>query len=223
MDSQKTSQQTNDVDASRSTLCSVPLSLAPYYQDSHCTIYHGDCREILPMLGTFGTVITDPPYPNNAGHFDDGIEAARQVLGWNIAQQWLVFWTEMETPPVQQPKVAVHVWHRSNTNRPDNYEPIYHFAEDGKKRASRVLSHPVIFTGLTGCREAVGHPTQKNEKLMRRLIEMAKPYGKLCDPFMGSGSTLVAAKTEGAEVVGIEKDERWCELAAERLRQGVLF
>lgn len=198
--------------------------MKPYYQDKHCTIYHGDCREILPLLEPVDLVVTDPPYPNGAAHFDEGIAAAiyfcRSLRSW--APEALIFWDELSPPYVNLPLVAVHVWHRTNTNRPDNYEAVFHFAEDGKKRASRVCPAAVIAKGLTGCLEATGHPTQKNLKAMTALIARARKGETTLDPFMGSGTTLRAAKDLGRKAIGIELEEKYCEIAAKRLRQEVL-
>jgi DNA modification methylase len=191
----------------------------PYYDDGTCVIYHGDCREIIDGL-EFDLIVTDPPYPNNAGHFDAGIAAAESVLADTKCRRLLIFWHSLAPPTTPVPLVAHHIWHRTNTNRPDNYEAIYEFA-DGPERASRVFAYPVIFEGLTGCTEATGHPTQKNEKLMRRLVSLTKS-GTILDPFMGSGTTLRAAKDLGRKAIGIEIEERYCEIAAKRLAQEVL-
>lgn len=184
----------------------------------------GDCREILPTLGKVDAVVTDPPYPNNAGHFVLGIEAAEQFLTSYQCDEWLVFWTEIERPPVPLPLSAVHIWHRTNTNRPDNYEPIFHFRRDGKKKASRVLPYCVIFPGLTGI-EATGHPTEKNVALMSALL---KSLGQtILDPFMGSGTTGVAAVQMQRSFIGIERDPDYFKIACRRIedaqRQGQLF
>ena len=183
------------------------------FQSENCTLYHGDCRE---WSGKADVLLTDPPYPNNAGHFDGGIEAARAVLKAWQGDEAGVFWTEIEHPPCRLPLVAVHIWHRSNTNRPDNYEPVFWFCRDGRKRASRVLSYPVVYPGLTGCVEAEGHPTQKPWKLAARLLEMMQA-GTVLDPFCGTGTTLIAAMETGRKAVGIEIDERWVEVARRRL------
>lgn len=184
----------------------------------------GDCREVLPTLGKVDAVITDPPYPNNAGHFVEDIPAAIEVMASVVAQHWLVFWTEMEFPPVRHPMVAAHIWHRTNTNRPDNYEPIFEFHADGKKRASRVFPYCVIFPGLTGI-EATGHPTEKNVALMAALIK--RTDGVILDPFLGSGTTGVAAVQMGRDFIGIEREERYFQIACDRIekaqRQGDLF
>ena len=190
------------------------------------TLYCGDCLDILPTLEGVDAVITDPPYPNAAGHFTEAVEAAREFITRYTCGHWMIFWDELESPPCALPLVAKHIWHRSNTNRPDNYEPIYEYHTDGRKRASRVLPYPVIFPGLTGCVEATGHPTQKNTKLMMRLLEMAKAQTVL-DPFMGSGTTGVACALMRKRFIGIEKDPVHFKTALERIKrelaQGDLF
>ena len=67
------------------------------------------------------------------------------------------------------------------------------------------------------------HPTQKPLALMRWCLSFAPDAKTILDPFMGSGTTLVAAKREGRQATGIELEERYCEAAVKRLRQGVLF
>lgn len=194
---------------------------APYYADDAVTLYHGDCRDVLSQLPAVDVVVTDPPYPNRAGHFLDGIKAAEDFMAAYLAPRWFVFWHQLQTPPIPLPLVARHIWHRTNTNRPDNYEAIYEFAAE-PERPSMVLPYPVVYPGLTGCIEATGHPTQKNERLMRRICSMRKGIRSVLDPFAGSGSTLVAAKYLGMSAIGVELDEHHCEDIAKRLAQDIL-
>jgi site-specific DNA-methyltransferase (adenine-specific) len=184
---------------------------------SNVELYCGDCLEILPTLSGIDAVITDPPYPNKAGHFIDGIEAAEIFLQKFKCDRWFVFWDEMTIPPVPLPLVARHIWHRSNTNRPDNYEAIYEFNKDGIKRPSRVFSAPVIYPGLTGCTEATGHPTQKNKRMMMQLIDKCGVDGVILDPFMGSGTTGVACVLEGRDFIGCEKEPVYFKSAQKRI------
>lgn len=181
-------------------------------------LWLGDCRDVLPLLGRVDAVVTDPPYPNAAGHFVDQIQAALEAFKLLDSPHWLVFWTEIETPPVELALVAVHIWHRTNTNRPDNYEPIFEFRQDGLKRASRVLPHCVIFPGLTGI-EASGHPTEKNVSLMTDLIR--RTSGSIIDPLMGSGTTGVAAVKLGRKFIGIEIDEGYYAIAKRRITEAL--
>jgi site-specific DNA-methyltransferase (adenine-specific) len=181
-----------------------------------CTLYLGDCREILPTLGKVDAVVTDPPYPNNAGHFNEGIETARQVIRDAPARHVLAFWDEIDEIVSASPHVATHIWYRTNTNRPDNYEPIYEFHADGKKRASRVLPFCVIFPGMTGI-EASGHPTEKHVELMKVLVK--RTAGTVLDPFMGSGTTGVACMKLGRKFIGIEIEPRYFDIACRRIEE----
>jgi hypothetical protein len=115
-------------------------------------IYCGDCLELMREMDdkSVDLVLTDPPYPNNAGHFIEGIESANQFLKVFGCDHWVIFWDEMTIPPVPVPLVARHIWHRTNTNRPDNYEAIYEFNKDGIKKPSRLFRAPVVCVGLTG-------------------------------------------------------------------------
>ena len=179
-------------------------------------LWHGDCLEVVADLPRADAVISDPPYPNNAELFLDGIRRAKAFICLYECDEWVLFWDEMTEPPAPQPIVAKHAWHRTNTNRPDNYEMIYHYHADGKKRASRVLPFAVIALGLTGCTEATGHPTQKNVRLMERLVEMTKA-NLVCDPFMGSGTTGVACANLGKAFTGIERERKYFDIACERI------
>lgn len=198
--------------------------MKPYYDDGQAVIYHGDCREVLPQLppATFDSLVTDPPYPNNAGWFVDAVEIATAALESINVTDAIVFWTELEFPPILMPRVAVHIWHRTNVNgRP--YEPAYQFCIDGRKRRSEVMRHAAIFDGAgPGCMEYLGHPTQKPVVIMRRLIEKTTGAGVVLDPFMGVGSTLLAAKLLNRRAIGIEINEAYCEIAAKRLSQETL-
>ena len=176
-------------------------------------LYLGDAVEVVPLLRA-DCVVSDPPYPNNAGHFVEGIDAARKCMKLIQAPHWIVFWTETEPPPVPLPLVAVHVWHRTNTNRPDNYESAFEFHTDGRKRASRVLPYCVIAPGLTGI-VASGHPTEKHVGLMREIVR--RTTGTVLDPFMGSGTTGVACEKLGRTFIGIERDENWFDIACRRI------
>jgi len=198
-------------------------NIKPYYQDdeSGITLYNAKCEDVLPHIQA-DILITDPPYPNNAGHFIDDIEPAKKVIaGWR-GKEALIFWNELEHPPCELPLVAVHIWHRTNVNgRP--YEPIYHYHVDGRKRRSDVGRFPAVFDGAgPGCNEYLGHPTQKSRPLMLWLIQKTSD-GILVDPYCGVGATLLAAKQAGRRAIGIEMSEAYCKIAVQRLSQKELF
>lgn len=179
------------------------------------TLYHGDCMDILPTLGKVDAVVTDPPYPNNQGHFDEDVVIARDFLLLNIADTILWFWTERELPDAVLPLVAVHIWHRTNVNG-RIYEPIHHYCRDGKHKRSVIIPHAAVFNGVgPGCNEYEGHPTQKPIALMKRLIHMAIA-GVVLDPFMGSGTTGVAC-AHTHTFIGIEKEKKYFDIACERI------
>lgn len=198
-------------------------SREPFYRDDRVTLWNQDCRAAITsgyLHRASYVVVTDPPYPNNAGHFDESVDVAREVIS-GVDCEALVFWSELERPPVPLPLVAVHIWHRSNVNgRP--YEPIYHFCPSGVKRRSEVFRHPAIFDGAgPGCNEYLGHPTQKPVALMRQLLGKVTPAIVL-DPFAGVGSTLRAAKDLDWKAEGYEVVAEYCEAAASRMGQEVL-
>ena len=194
--------------------------IGSYYSEDGITLYCARAEEVLPQLQA-QIMIADPPYPNNARWFVDEIDDARKVIaGWHGLEA-MIFWNELESPPCELPKVAVHIWHRANVNgRP--YEPIYHYNADGRKRRSDVGRFPAVFGGVgPGCNEYLGHPTQKSRPLMLWLIQKAGD-GLIVDPYCGVGATLLAAKQAGREAVGIEKRKEYCLKTVERLRQGEL-
>src|SRR5690606_30592018 len=84
-------------------------------------------------------------------------------------------------------------------------------------RRGSVITVPRVPTGT------MTHPTEKPQLLLRQLIESSSSIGEaILDPFMGTGSTLIAARTEGRRAIGIELEERYCEIAVKRLQQAVL-
>jgi DNA modification methylase len=191
------------------------------------TLHLGDCRDILPTLGRVDAVISDPPYPNGEGHFVDAVDAAREVMRSPIAPIAMWFWSEVDVPAVNLPWVATHIWHRTNVNG-KIYEPILHFAKDSIKRRSEIKAHAAVFNGVgPGCNEYEGHPTQKPVALMRWLIDKSKSAQVILDPFMGSGTTGVAAVQMQRNFIGIEREPAYFEIACRRIedaqRQGSLF
>ena len=218
--------------------------MKPYYQDELVTLYHGDCREVAPWTGA-NVLVTDPPYgikwsthgggrdlrnwaPRvaKAGIIGDEDTAARDtvLMLWG-EKPAIVFGSPLIAPPVGTIQVLVwrkpvdagvvgarFVWRR-------DWEAIYllgKWPRVNPNRSSVIESRG----GLE--RYRTEHPHTKPTALMENLIAEA-PLGVIADPFAGSGSTLVAAKLLGREAIGVEADEKWCELAARRLAQDNLF
>jgi len=209
----------------------------PYYQRDGITIYHGDCREILPTLPGFDLMMTDPPYGISYQSGMKSEKLARSIAGdestelRDFALEWhdgaaVVFGTWKTAKPAGIK--ALLIWDTLGALgmgdlripwKPSHQE-IYILGGGftGKRTSDVIQHHPVQSMAKTGR----VHPHEKPVGLLRHLLGKSPP-GRVIDPFMGSGSTLVACKAEGREAVGVEVEERYCEIAAKRLSQGVLF
>lgn len=217
-----------------------------YYQDDYVTLYHGDCltehREWLDA----DVLVTDPPYGYNVklngskrGDTRGGYSPwANTAIAndHNLAARDSVMEAWGERPAIvfgswKMPKPAgthsVLVWDKglgvgmgdlSIPWRP-NWEEIYVLGKcySGHRGSSILSGHTVVSWASKG-RE---HPNMKPETLMRDLIAKCPP-GVIADPFSGSGSTLVAAKSLGRKVIGVELEERYCQIIAKRCAQDVL-
>lgn len=206
----------------------------PYYQDEAVTLYHADCRQVLPFLEA-DLVIADPPYGmefqsnyRNVKHepiAGDG-ELPLDLIWLSIHRATgsaYVFCRWDNLPQTPKPK-SVLVWLKNNWSMGDlkhehgrQWEACCFYPKAKHEFITRIPD--VIAADRTGNNL---HPTQKPESLIRTIIG-ANVAQTILDPFAGSGTTLVAAKLEGRKAVGIEIDEKYCEIAANRLRQKVLF
>lgn len=197
----------------------------PYYSDDLVTLYHGDCREVDAWLAA-DVLVTDPPY--GLGDKLGGGWAKHGLHGYG-GLSW-----DAEAPaivPTLPTRFAESIiWG-------GNYFPlplsrgwlvwdkiIRNFTSGVCELAWTSLDQPIkAFNYSHGqlATEGKGHPTQKPVDLMAWCISFVS-LGVVADPFAGSGSTLVAAKRLGRKAIGVELDERYCEIAARRLAQGVL-
>jgi DNA modification methylase len=215
----------------------------PYYDDGTCTIYHGDCREVLPTL-TADVLVTDPPYGiahatgggrdspqapwidrgGRAIRGDDSTQLRDDVLAWWGDRPAAVFGT-WKAPRPERPR-AVLIWDKAGVGGmgylpfpwQPSHEEIYILGKGwhGKREPSVLRSYLTPYPARGRC-----HPHEKPVDLLRRLLIKA-PGGVVLDPFMGVGPTLRAAKDLGRRAIGIEIEERYCEIAARRLGQEVL-
>ena len=213
--------------------------MKPYYQDDHATIYHADAKELVPQLA-FDVVVTDPPYGIDwaqqmvrGSKTHDGIigdtdttvrDSVLSLINRDI--QKLVFGSPMQTPPKGTKQVLV--WKKSNDSgffgclngyRRD-FELIYMLGKYKQIPASRSGVIETKQSLSTYCNRST-HPHAKPKSLLISLIQNLDK-GVIIDPFMGSGSTLRAAKDLDRQSIGIEIDEQYCEIAARRLAQEVL-
>lgn len=207
--------------------------MTPYYADDLVTIYHGDCREWMPEADV---VVTDPPYGINATdrpHASGGgtvlawdseyphavvneLAAAHPVIAFGAAQMLA---RELATF-VPTPRVAIwaprfRLGMAAKDGLAYRYSPVYLWGVIG--RGGVIWD---VFDEPTERGRWWYHPGTKPERLMRQLVALT--VGSVLDPFAGSGSTLVAAKSLGRKSIGIEIEERYCEIAATRCSQEVL-
>jgi len=183
------------------------------------TIFHGDCREILPELPKVDLVLTDPPYPDYHVEEYGYSEDLMAFMDWNCRQ--FVFWSSRCDFPARWS--ARHVWDKRKGGAGSAYEFIY---ELNGKREQWVFNYVSIQNPVRANfsnEEYTKHKSQKPVRLCVRLLELSKDSGIILDPFLGSGTTLRACKDLGRRGIGIEIEEKYCEIAAERLRQGVLY
>jgi site-specific DNA-methyltransferase (adenine-specific) len=233
---------------------------APYYQDKWATIYHGDCREILPFLGKVDHVICDPPFEveahtngrrinrgSTSGGSGDVViaeplafppmtPALRISFGCfaaEISQGWILVFCQAEAVALWREALEdagasykrACVWIKpdgmpqySGDRHGMGYESIVAaWSGSGKSEWNGGGQHGVFeFSKSDPVRH--GHQTQKPEKLMVELVELFTHSGQtILDPFMGSGTTLVAAKRLGRKSIGVEINEEYCAIAARRL------
>lgn len=220
-------------------------SIKPFYQDDWCTIYHGDCREVLPHIGPVDLVLTDPPYGvefqgkntkatkrNNNGYsgFHDSLEYLESVVILtlkNLIETNRCIITPGTRNAFLYPKPAA-------------MGTIFYPSGSGLGRWGFTCSQPILYYGKcpylaaglghrpdsfasTEIADVSGHPCPKPVRVMSWLVSKGSFFGELVlDPFMGSGTTLVAAKNLGRKSIGIEIEEKYCEIAVKRLRQEVL-
>jgi site-specific DNA-methyltransferase (adenine-specific) len=212
----------------------------PFYEHAGITIYHGDCREILPSLPKVDAVITDPPY-GIALDTDYTKRKSKAICGrryaaiqndcapidfsflWEAAPLVVAFGANNfpQQLPFDPKKDGWIVWDKRCSEEADKIlgSPFEMAAVLGRRtyKIIRLLHCGVITHGDEG-RE---HPSQKPSELMARITSFFPSAQTILDPFMGSGTTLVAAKNLGRKAIGIEIEERYCEIAAKRLSQEV--
>lgn len=219
--------------------------MKPYFQDESVTIYHGDCREILPGLSGVDLVLTDPPWGTNTA--TDSTRFTRNASGWwkntdttqSNNHQKVTGDDEPFDPEIFDLSIPTILWganHFAHLLPPSGGWLVW----DKRKGLEDVKGWPLgeaelAWSNITGAprvyrnlwmgllrteqRGEFLHPTMKPVSLMRWCIDLAKEKQTILDPFMGSGTTLRAAKDLGRKAIGIEIEERYCKIAANRMSQ----
>lgn len=215
----------------------------PYYEDGSVTIYHGDCREFMSFIPVNGSVlITDPPYGTqfsklnpkggygrrqNAGLGPEGFTIANDsttdvrdevLAAWPPNRPALLFGSpRLPDPPGEWNDRLV--WDKKRPGM--NGGPWRYRHETIYVRGEWVRVSDSAVSIMVAYPEQDDHIHGKPVALMVQLVAAAPP-GVIFDPFMGSGTTLRAAKDVGRQAIGVEISEEYCAVAAERLAQDVL-
>lgn len=213
----------------------VGAAVKPYYEDDAVTIYHGDCRDVVPAISRPDLILTDPPY--GLGELWRGGGGEHTKTSWRFnpaeARAWdacpdefvlalwryadhLIIWggNYYSLPPAR----CWFLWDKKQNDQWTTAQA--EMAWTNIDRPVRVFRMSQVEAHSSMHKE---HPTQKPLALMSWCIEMARlAGGVVLDPYMGSGTTLRAAKDRGLKAIGIEIDERYCEIAAKRMAQEVL-
>lgn len=242
--------------------------MRPYYDEEGITIYHGDCREILPALSA-DAVVTDPPYGDTALDWDTRADGwwdalpVQQFWSFGSMRAWLAWGPRILASGWKLAEDVVWEKHNGASLANDRFNRVHEHAvrfyrgrwdalyravpetHDATARTVRRKQRPhhwgaigsgsyeshdggprlqrsVIFA--RSCHGSAEHPTQKPVEVVAPLVESCcPPGGTVLDPFMGSGTTLRVAKDLGRCAIGVEVEERYCEIAVRRLAQEVLL
>lgn len=215
-----------------------------FYRDERTTIYCGDSMDILPLLEACDLALTDPPYgvkgaqntktrhrgqKNIYSQFIDSPEYVAEKVIPIVHEMLAKASRAVITPGVrcltmypmpdsfgcfyQPASVGLQAWGRCDA------QPIFYYGSFPGDDSKEIPSRPCSFL-LNQGPQANGHPCPKPYTAWRRLLSFASRSSDLVlDPFMGSGTTLKAAKDLGLRAIGIEIEEKYCSIAVERLKQ----
>jgi DNA modification methylase len=209
--------------------------LKPYYQNGAIEIYHGDCRDVIRELDVVPSVVTDPPYGidykplrgSNGSKMwgdevvtGDGEEFDPGFLLDRVRFPQLILWGANHYSHLLPATRGWLVWDKTADGVREGF--IYsHFEMAWSNAVTRAQKFSLNWQGAARNGEEFWHPTQKPIPVMEWCIGFTPDGRTILDPFMGSGTTLVAAKNLGRRAIGIEIEERYCEIAAKRLSQEV--
>ncbi len=182
-----------------------------------------DCLKAMTELPdhSVDVTLTDPPYPNRLGLFNDSIVDgyAGLYLACRKTKNYVVFFWSNDKIPQAPPgwyEVARHIWHKPDCKSITHYENVIVWARDWKRKTSRVWSIPIL--DYRSLRDWKPHPTQKPVRLIRYLLDMYTKEGDtVLDPFVGTGTTAVACKQMNRRYIAIDNDPEYAKMARERL------
>ena len=193
----------------------------------------GDCLEVMPLLGTFDAVVTDPPYGIGYSHGGGGGKLARStahakmpIIGDNVPfdplpwiNQPAILWGGNHFADKLPAKAAWLSWDKRCANY-SNDQSDCELAWTNLEQPARMLRH--VWNGMLRGAESKTprqHPTQKPIALMEWCLGFLPDAQTILDPFMGSGTTLVACQKLGRQGTGIELDPDYFEIACKRVEE----
>ena len=210
--------------------------MTPYYETPLGKLYHGDCLEIMPMLEPVDLVLADPPYGINIAEWDETtVTDAIIKLLINISQNQIVFggnyynlphsegwicWDKTFSDDIRKKKLTQAGVPRENMS---DFELIW----TSFLKKSKFIRYTYI-GNLKGFDDNLtvnynqppkAHPTQKPINLILRIMELSPEHSSVLDPFLGSGTTAIACERLKIKWIGIEIEEKYCEIAAKRIDQ----
>ncbi len=215
--------------------------IKPYYQDEWVTIYHGDCREILPTLDKVGLAWTDAPYNvgKDYGTWNDSLTDEEYLL---FCSNWIAELKRLSDELViyVPRKYYLDYWNMLGVSF---HQIILPWTPEGAIRNNFVNQFASLLTnakpkqrtkdvwykvqmrgmGYFFKENDYGHPGYTSEDLTDRMVMAFTLSGQtILDPFLGSGTTAYCAKKLNRKCIGIEIEEKYCEIAAKRCSQSVM-
>jgi site-specific DNA-methyltransferase (adenine-specific) len=218
----------------------------PYYDHGGIRIYHRDCKEIIPDLPTVDLIVTDPPF-----YLPAQVTASRKNwprMFSDTAVMWSYFRNVFDRTVYRLARDGAFYTFSDSTSYAVFYSLLYPLFDrtmcivwdkgsaglgSGWRHSHELIVHGAFSAtkyadgfrrnviGESRVKEKIIHASEKPTAVLARLMT-AHPPGLVLDPFCGSGSTLVAAAALGRKAIGIEIEERYCEIAAKRLSQEIL-
>jgi site-specific DNA-methyltransferase (adenine-specific) len=210
------------------------VEVTPYYEQDGITIYHGDCREVLASIGdeSVDLVLTDPPYPAEfswcwpvlaqeghrllrdrrhlvtlLGHYQVP-DVLRDFASTPFRYWWICGMQQSAAAKVYGKNVSVY------------WKPALWFVKGVRRSDLPDFPRDMVKSNKP---QKLDHPWEQGQGWFDHYCErLSLPGEVVLDPFMGTGTTLAAARDWGRRAIGIEIEERYCEIAAKRLSQGVL-
>jgi site-specific DNA-methyltransferase (adenine-specific) len=218
----------------------------PYFDDGKgIVIYHGDCREIVPTLGKFDLLLTDPPYEvkagagggafgqrdhliNTGGFTDAGFDMS--IL--DFCENWFCCCSRKQLRELIAKAELMHRWNLITWCKPNpvptccnkylpDVEYVVHAFQKGRLYGE--MNVKSSYVEIPCGNKQTSHPNEKPISLITKLVTLGTQEGEtILDPFAGSGTTGRAAKDLGRKCTMIEREEKYCEIAARRMQQEVL-